>query len=40
MADVEELAEAIRVEDVAAVDRLLAADPGLAGSRDRDGLTP
>jgi ankyrin repeat protein len=40
MADVEELAEAIRVEDVAAVDRLLAADPGLASSRDRDGLTP
>ena len=40
MADVEELAEAIRVEDVAAVDRLLGADPGLAGSRDRDGLTP
>jgi ankyrin repeat protein len=40
MADVEKLAEAIRVEDVAAVDRLLAADPGLASSRDRDGLTP
>ena len=40
MADVEELAEAIRVEDMAAVDRLLAADPGLASSRDRDGLTP
>jgi ankyrin repeat protein len=40
MGDVEELAEAIRVEDVAAVDRLLAADPGLASSRDRDGLTP
>jgi ankyrin repeat protein len=40
MADVEELAEAIRVEDVAAVERLLAADPGLASGRDRDGLTP
>jgi uncharacterized protein len=40
MADVEQLAEAIRVEDVAAVDRLLAADPGLATRRDKDGLTP
>jgi len=40
MADVEELAEAIRVEDVAAVDRLLATDPGLASRRDKDGLTP
>jgi uncharacterized protein len=40
VADVEELAEAIRVEDVATVDRLLAADPGLARGRDRDGLTP
>jgi len=40
VADVEELAEAIRVEDVAKVDRLLAADPGLASGCDRDGLTP
>ncbi len=40
MADVEELAEAIRVGDLGAVDRLLAADPRLAGGRDRDGLTP
>lgn len=40
MGEVEELAEAIRVEDVATVDRLLAADPHLASGRDRDGLTP
>jgi ankyrin repeat protein len=40
MADVEALAEAIRVDDVSAVDRLLAAEPQLASSRDRDGLTP
>lgn len=40
MADVEELAEAIRVGDLGAVDRLLAADPRLASGRDRDGLTP
>ena len=40
MADVEELAEAIRVDDLAAIDRLLAADPLLASGRDRDGLTP
>ena len=40
MADVEELAEAIRVEDVATVDRLLAADASLASGRDKDGLTP
>jgi len=40
MADVEELAEAIRVDDLGAVDRLLAADPRLASGRDRDGLTP
>ena len=40
MADVEELAEAVRVGDVGTVDRLLAADPELARGRDRDGLTP
>jgi uncharacterized protein len=40
MADVEELAEAIRVGDLGEVDRLLGADPRLASSRDRDGLTP
>ena len=40
MADVEELAEAIRVDDLAAVDRLLAADPRLASGRDGDGLSP
>ena len=40
MADVEELAEAIRVDDLAAIERLLAADPRLASGRDRDGLTP
>ncbi len=40
MADVEELAEAVRVGDVGTVDRLLAADPQLARGRDRDGLTP
>jgi uncharacterized protein len=40
MADVEELAEAVRVGDVGGVDRLLAADPELARGRDRDGLTP
>ena len=40
MADMQELGEAIRVDDLDAVDRLLAADPGLASGRDRDGLTP
>jgi uncharacterized protein len=40
MADVEDLGEAIRVDDLAAVERLLAADPQLASGRDKDGLTP
>jgi hypothetical protein len=40
MADLQELGEAIRVDDLGTVDRLLAADPGLASGRGRDGLTP
>jgi ankyrin repeat protein len=40
VADVEELAEAIRAGDLGVVDRLVAADPRLASGRDRDGLTP
>jgi ankyrin repeat protein len=40
MSDVEELLAAIRADDLDAVDRLLAADPELAGARDGEGLTP
>ncbi len=40
MTDVEELGEAIRGDDLGAIDRLLAADPRLASDHDRDGLTP
>jgi ankyrin repeat protein len=40
MADPTELLAAIRADDLDAVDRLLAADPGLASARDAEGLTP
>lgn len=36
----EELIAAIRADDLEAVDRLIAADPGLAAERDAEGLTP
>ena len=36
----EELMAAISADDLDAVDRLIAADPGLAAARDADGLTP
>ncbi|HEV8546101.1 MAG TPA: hypothetical protein VGQ64_07385 [Candidatus Limnocylindrales bacterium] len=36
----DELIAAIRADDLDAVDRLIAADPGLAAETDAEGLTP
>ncbi len=40
MAQLERLLSAIKGDDIASVERILAEDPALAGARDADGLTP